>query len=158
MFFWKCGIAVPLAGFCSNPGHQCSCSALPPRAALLLKKPNTHCVASDVFIVMSKKQKMSFGEQVKPMNASPLTSFFFTAFHFSPRLAPHHLSFPHLIFVFLSLFLPPSLLPLLLLLLPGRNVAVWASVNCGLSAAAASSLEAQSQQGWSAGCSRLPPC
>lgn len=49
----------------------------------------------------------------------------------------------------LSSSLSPSSSPL-----PGWNVAVWASVDCGLSAVVAST---QSQQDSSAGCSRLPP-
>lgn len=70
-----------------------------------------------------------------------------------PRLPPSHL--------IVSCYLPslPSSLPFASSssALPGWNVAVWASVNCGLSAVVSNSPEAQSQQGWSAGCSRLPP-
>lgn len=64
--------------------------------------------------------------------------------------------------IFLIITVPPLLissspiftLPFLLLSssssspLTGWNVAVWASVNCGLSAVVASNPKAQSQQGW----------
>lgn len=95
--------------------------------SLLLKTPSfPPSIPSSVFLV--KKNKM----MITPFLLSPLSLF------------------PSLIS---PLFSPPFLR---LRFLPGWNAAVCSSVNCGLSAAAASTPKAQSQHGWSSGWSRLP--
>lgn len=146
---------MPLAGFSLNPACQLTCSVLSSSIALLLKRnPCSQQPLPQMFFLLKKNVLRSFTWSMKPPKPSPLSSSslhlpgYYCSFLCSSSLL-HPLS-THLYtsspFFFSSSFSSSSL--------PGWNVAVWASVNCGLSAVVASSPKAQSQQGWNAGWSR----